>query len=225
MRKVDPEKKMIKVKSDQVKNELVDTFKADFDKLVEKKSVEFGGLLTDFAEKHEIDIEDKDGKVDTIKLENFFFRALSPIYGVEPKYSPPLIDLASEFFWDCVEKTYDKGIRFIPTIQLFCAMIGISSSTLNKYAQSTDGEMRQAVARIKDRFISFYTSRGMKREISEVMSIFTLKAAFGMRDNEQTNITYNDNKIIMSDDARAALLRNVERYKSITVDTGGDDNV
>ena len=104
-------------------------------------------------------------------------------------------------------------------------MIGISSSTLNKYAQSTDGEMRQAVARIKDRFISFYTSRGMKREISEVMSIFTLKAAFGMRDNEQTNITYNDNKIIMSDDARAALLRNVERYKSITVDIGGDDNV
>ena len=206
----------------EIKNEIVDRYKDEFDTLIAKKSTEFSLKLSDFANKMQTKIEEKDGKINTLPLENFFFRALAPVYGVEAKYSAPLIDLASEFFWNCIEQTYDKGIIFIPTIQLFAAMIGVSTSTITKYSQSSDIEMRDAIARLKDRFISFYTSRGLKREISEVMTIFTLKASYGMRDNEPQNVVYNDNKIIMSDNIREKLLKNVSQYKNVIIEASGD---
>lgn len=208
--------------TDDIKNELIDKYKAEFDKLVESKTKEFEEKLYDFSLTRDNEILEKDGKIDTLALENFFFRALAPVYGVEAKYSPALIDLASDFFWQCIEKIYNRGIRFVPTLHLFSSMIGVSSTTLTNYAQSSDPEMRDTMVRIRDRFISFYTSRGLKREISEVMAIFTLKSIYGLRDNEPQNITYNDTKIVMPESMRDAILQNVSKYKNIVIDTDSE---
>lgn len=45
---------------------------------------------------------------------------------------------------------------------------------------------------MKDRFINYYTVNGMTNRVNSILVIFTLKAGYGMRDNDTPQFVINN---------------------------------
>lgn len=170
---------------------LIERFTNDFEKFVEERKQEFSDNLVKYVSIHREEIETSYGKVPTGVIENYlctpFIKSITKI----PKYNGEKLLIASDFFWDCVSEIEANGINFIPTIQQFCRLIGITYSTFKSYKNHENEDMRNAVEMINDRFTGYYYSHFNamgKKEYSDNMAIFTLKSVFGMNDNSQVQI-------------------------------------
>lgn len=183
----------------EIKNEgqalIMQDYLDNFDKYVKKRQKEFARALDKFIDKFEGNVPDN---ISTLEIS----RALT-IPFVKPNvqscisYTPEQLLMANDFYWDSVVKVLNSGIHYVPTIQDFASMLNISATTLIKtYAANAQEQMREAVQIIKDNFVSYYTQCGMKRELSEVMSIFTMKSSLGMRDNDPPITVINNTGVI-----------------------------
>lgn len=170
---------------------LIEKFTNDFDKFVDERKADFTSNLKQYVYEHQDEIENSCGRVPTGVIENYlctpFIKSITKI----PKYNGEKLLIASDFFWDCVSEIESNGINFVPTIQQFCRLIGITYSTFKSYKNHENEDMRNAVEMINDRFTGYYYSHFNamgKKEYSDNMAIFTLKSVFGMNDNSQVQI-------------------------------------
>lgn len=170
-----------------VKKQLTISFEKDFPKYIKKAKAKFGRELDKLYVNAEIDNPELyygKNKINIIDIENYLCSSLTNYYGIKPKYTATHISLASKFFWDVVNRLNAKGIYFVPTIELFCIMLGISTVTFKEYQTTGDDEMKNAIELVLDRFKAYYIQRGMTRELDNQMTIFNLKANYGMKDTE-----------------------------------------
>lgn len=188
---------------------ILQDYTENFPAFVEQRRAEFAKLLDNYKDKlldNGVE-EDKLSSVSTLEISRGLGTPFINAYGASLAYSPEQLIMANDFYWESVSNVINKGFKYVPTIQEFCSLLGISTLTLiRSYASNTQEQMREAVQIIKDSFSSYYIQCGMKREYSEVMAIFTMKSSLGMRDNEPP-ITIINNTSVLADE------QSVEKFR------------
>lgn len=188
---------------------ILQDYTENFPAFVEQRRAEFAKLLDNYKDKlldNGVE-EDKLSSVSTLAISRALGTPFINAYGASLAYSPEQLIMANDFYWESVSNVVNKGFKYVPTIQEFCSLLGISTLTLiRSYASNTQEQMREAVQIIKDSFSSYYIQCGMKREYSEVMAIFTMKSSLGMRDNEPP-ITIINNTSVLADE------QSVEKFR------------
>lgn len=188
---------------------ILQDYTENFPAFVEQRRAEFAKLLDNYKDKlldNGVE-EDKLSSVSTLAISRALGTPFINAYGASLAYSPEQLIMANDFYWESVSNVINKGFKYVPTIQEFCSLLGISTLTLiRSYASNTQEQMREAVQIIKDSFSSYYIQCGMKREYSEVMAIFTMKSSLGMRDNEPP-ITIINNTSVLADE------QSVEKFR------------
>lgn len=183
---------------------IADKFVKDFPKYVEERKGEFGKALQDYVIECGNALGDPTlaGKVPVLRLQEALCKSFvtSTIKIEGKKYNASHLQIASDYYWECVGEIQEAGFTYVPTLQQFARLLNISMQTLKNYMNSPDEEMRETLLMIRDRFVDYYTSRGMSRQISEVMSIFMLKAEYNIRDNDVPQTVINNNHISISND-------------------------
>lgn len=184
----------------KVNDALANKFLDGFEGYVKEKKDGFEKELERFCREN-IDIM-KDAnltrKLPTLKLSEYLCKPFitNAIRLDGRKYNATHLLMASDYYWECVMDIQSKGLTYVPTIQQFARLLNISVQTLrNTYLNSSDEDLRETITMIRDRFVDYYTTRGMTREISEVMSIFMLKAEYNIRDNDVPQTVINNNTI------------------------------
>ena len=183
---------------------IADKFVKDFPKYVEERKGEFGKALQNYVVECGNALGDPTlaGKVPVLRLQEALCKSFvtSTIKIEGKKYNASHLQIASDYYWECVGEIQEAGFTYVPTLQQFARLLNISMQTLKNYMNSPDEEMRETLLMIRDRFVDYYTSRGMSRQISEVMSIFMLKAEYNIRDNDVPQTVINNNHISISND-------------------------
>ena len=177
---------------------IVEKFMEEFPRYIEEQKEGFSRELGEFLERYKEVLPDivMAKKLPTLKIERWLCKPLirGTTYVDGYKYGAKHIRMASDYYWECVGEMVEKGLNVVPTFQQLAGLLNVSVYTLrNKYLNSEDEEMRETMLMVRDRFVDYYTSRGMKREISEVMSIFMLKAEYNIRDNDVPQTVINNN--------------------------------
>lgn len=175
---------------------IVDNYQKLLPKYLEEREEQFKTLLERFKVENDVIINTQPGKVKHYQLTSLlskplFFGGINP-----PKYTAYDIITCSECFWDCIESA-NESFLCIPTIQQFCRLLGIATGTFVEYKNHQDPAIRNAIAMVYDRFIDFYTTKGLQNEINTIMGIFSLKAVYGLRDNDTAPAVVNNFNMTM----------------------------
>lgn len=201
-RKEETNKEVMEVKT--AKGLMADKFLKDFPKYVKERKAEFGKELTVYVKEVGEVLKDPTlaNKVPVLRLQEALCKSFiaSTIKIEGKKYNASHLQIASDYYWECVAEIQEEGFSYVPTLQQFARLLNISVQTLKNYMNDADEEMRETILMIRDRFVDYYTSRGMSRQISEVMSIFMLKAEYNIRDNDVPQTVINNNHISISND-------------------------
>lgn len=183
---------------------IADKFVKDFPMYVEERKEEFGRALQRYVSECGEVLHDPTlaNKIPVLRLQEALCKSFvtSTIKIEGKKYNASHLQIASDYYWECVGEIQESGFTYVPTLQQFARLLNISMQTLKNYMNSPDEEMRETLLMIRDRFVDYYTSRGMSRQISEVMSIFMLKAEYNIRDNDVPQTVINNNHISISND-------------------------
>ena len=169
---------------------IAEEFSKKLPEYVQKRRELFEKTLEDFNIANDVIIQAKAGKVNHYKLSNLLSKPLS-ICPITMKYTAYDISLCAELYWDCISMA-NETVVCIPTIYQMASLMGCSTESLIKYKNSTDQEIREVMLRIYDKFVDYYTVKGLANELNTIMSIFALKAQYGLRDNDTPQITVNN---------------------------------
>lgn len=169
---------------------IASTFGEKLPEYVEKRRIAFEEELERFKIDNDVIIDAKGGKVSHYKLSNMLSKPLTML--TRPlKFTAYDIALCAELYWDCVAMASER-IVYIPTVQQLSSLMGISVGTFVEYKNSNDISIRQTVEKIYDKFVDFYMVKGLTNELNTIMSIFALKAQYGLRDNDTPQVTVNN---------------------------------
>lgn len=168
-----------------------DKFRELLPQYIEERSKEFEKELNDFKIQNEVLIETSKGKINTYKLSRILSKPLF-INGIAiSKLSAYDMMTFSQCYWDCVGLVADTVI-YVPTIEQLCSFMSLSTSSFFAYKQSQDPEVREVVQIIFDKFVDYYTVKGMTNELNSIMAMFTMKARYGLRDNDTPQTVVNN---------------------------------
>ena len=170
-------------------------FSTKLPEYVEKRKKEFEETLEKFKIENDVIIQARQGKVAHLRLSNLLSKPLIFSGIANTKLSASDIAMYSQCFWDCVASASEK-ILYVPTIEQFCGLMGMSVSSFLKYRDSQDENVREMVQMIYDKFCDYYTVKGLTQELNTIMAIFTLKARYGLRDNAPQTVVNNYNPIV-----------------------------
>lgn len=138
---------------------------------------------------------------------------LSKISGTVQRHSATTLQFTSDFYWtDLVPKLSEK-FDFVANIYDLFSLLNISKYTFDSYLNGGDREIRETCEMILDRFIGYYQRKGMKKEISEIMSIFVLKTTYRQRENEAPSVVVANFNNVSAD----------EKLKKLSNQYGFDD--
>ena len=160
-------------------------------KFIEERKIEFEKLLNDFEIENEVVIETQRGKVNTYKLSNMLSKPMFINGFAISKISAYDLMTYAQCYWECVGMAAAKLV-YVPTLEQMCGLMGISVVTFRNYQTSSDPSVREAVQMIFDKFVDYYTVKGMTNELNSIMAMFTLKARYGLRDNDTPQMVVNN---------------------------------
>lgn len=181
-----------------------DLFKEALPQFIEKRKQEFEEAYNIFVSVNEKKLMAGDTKLSQGKLSNLLSKPLAAVVGMSAKLSAEDLLTCSQCFWECVSLA-NESIVYVPSIEQFCGMMGMSSSRLVDYYYSSDRELAEAAEMVKDRFIDYYTVNGMTNRVNSIMAMFTMKARFGLRDNDTPQVVINNTTTTMNQDDIASL--------------------
>lgn len=172
--------------------EVVEAFREKIPEFLEQRKTEFESLLSQFEVENEVVIDKGNGKVSCQKLSNFLSQPLIKGGILVSKVSASDVTIYSDCFWECVDRANENCV-YVPTIYQFCRLLGVSTEKFTSYRFSQDADLREAVFMVRDRFINYYTIKGLTNELNSIMSMFVMKAQFGLRDNDTPQMVVNNN--------------------------------
>lgn len=173
------------------------SFSEKLPKFMEERKTEFEKLLKEFSIENEVLIETRMGKVNTYKLSNLLSKPMFINGFAISKISAYDLMTYAQCYWECVGMAASKLV-YVPTLEQMCGLMGISVVTFKNYQTSSDPSIREAVQMIYDKFVDYYTVKGMTSELNAIMAMFTLKARYGMRDNDAPQTIVNNYNSTMS---------------------------
>lgn len=202
----------------QAREMVGDLFKEALPQFIEKRKQEFEEAYNTFISVNEEKLMAGDTKISQGKLSNLLSKPLASVIGISAKLSAQDLLTASQCYWECVNLA-NESIVYVPSIEQFCGMMGMASSRLVDYYYSSDKELAQAAEMVKDKFIDYYTVNGMTNRVNSIMAMFTMKARFGLRDNDTPQVVINNQTTTVPQDEISKL---AAQYDSI-VDVDFDE--
>lgn len=177
----------------EVDAKIEDEFHKNLPVYIEERKTRFMELLDKCDIQDDVIVDVSTGKVAWYKLTEMLSKPLIFNGIANSIMSAAEISMYADCYWDCAMRLYEMDRRQIPTIEKLCRLMGMSTSTFAKYQEHKDPNVREMVLMVRDLFIDFYTSKGLSGELEKIMTIFTLKARFGLRDNDVAPTVVNNN--------------------------------
>lgn len=162
---------------------------------IDKRREEFEEIAKLYADEYNKQIAMGNNKLPQDDLEYLISKPLITISGAVRKYSPADLLMFNECYWECVRKA-NKAMSpsvYVPTLEQLSGLMSMPKSAFSTMYNSSDAEMANAAEIVKDRFVNYYTVNGMTNRINSILVIFTLKAGYGLRDNEAPQVIINNN--------------------------------
>lgn len=187
-------KKEEQVQQLQAREMVADLYKRNIPAFIEKRREEFDNALAMFKNDYEARIAMGDNKIPQDDLEYLISKPLILISGADRKYSAADLLMFNECYWDCVRRANKVmgNTAYVPTLQQLSGLMSMPQSTFTAFYNSSDKELANAAEIVKDRFVNYYTVNGMTNRVNSILVIFTLKAGYGMRDNDTPQVVINN---------------------------------
>lgn len=126
--------------------------------------------------------------------------AFQPLLCFTNTIKKTISDLAITFdLFQKLVSMLNTKIKYIPMINDFCRLLGISRSTYSKYKAGEDGEYENIMYMIEDYIGGFMLQGAMNGSIKEVSAMFTAKSTLGYKDTPDNVV--NNNLIIPTKEA------------------------
>lgn len=200
-------KKEEQIQQLQTREMLADLYKKNIPTFIQKRREEFDSALTLFVTEYEDRIAMQDNKIPQDDLEYLISKPLITISAAERRYSAADLLMFNECYWECVRMANKVmgNTAYVPTLQQLSGLMSMPQSTFTAFYNSNDKELANAAEIVKDRFINYYTVNGMTNRINSILVIFTLKAGYGMRDNDAPQVVVNNTTTTLNQDDISAL--------------------
>ena len=197
-----------------------DDFHTNLPTYIQERQEKFTELLDKCDISNDVIIDTTTGKVAHYELTKLLSQPL--IFGGVPvaQLSASEMAMCADCYWDCVDQLMAMDKQYVPTIQKFCRLLGISTHTFVAYKDSNNTATRETVLMIYDRFTDYYQSKGLKGELEKLNVMFTLKAQYGWRDNDapQTVVNNTFTTELHTDLEEIEKRYGFAKYKSPTID-------
>lgn len=191
----------------EARDMVAELYQSNLPVFIDKRKQEFEEVVKLYAKEYDEQIAIGNNKLPQDDLEYIISKPLITISGAERKYSPADLLMFNECYWECVRranKVMSPSV-YVPTLEQLSGLMSMPKSMFSRMYNSNDTEMANAAERVKDKFINYYTVNGMTNRINSILVIFTLKAGYGLRDNDNTpqivinnNATTTDKNVIES---------------------------
>lgn len=192
-------------------------FKDHLPEFIEKRKQDFEEMFKVFQINNEDKFVEGNSKISQGKLSNLLSKPLTAVIGASTAISASELLTCSQCYWDCVNIA-NESITYVPSIEQFCGMMGMSSKRLIQYYYSNDQELSEAAEMIKDRFIDWYTINGMTNRVNSIMAMFTMKARFGLRDNDTPPVVINNQTTTVPQDEISKLAARYDKIIDVDFD-------
>ena len=120
-------------------------------------------------------------------------------YGVSYTYSNEELYIAFNEFRNVVGNISETNVFFIPTTGLFCAYLGISTSTYKSYLNSTDEKRRDIMQQIDDYIADIQLTMSQNRKVDNFTTVFRAEAQHGIVRQQAPVIIEHKNAVDLDD--------------------------
>lgn len=141
---------------------------------------------------------DKDGNVlkkevimNPVVITNYFFKPITNLSNIEPQYSSEQLGMVYDYYCFIIAEINDKVGNFPPSLTSFCKLASITLSTLRKYKNSPDINMRIITEKIYDQIGDNNLTLSQLGITKEKTTQFRLKVENEVVEKTTPNINYN----------------------------------
>ena len=163
---------------------------------IQDKKEELVNDMIKYAQKNEKPVKwTKDGdacawevKINPIVVTNYFFKPIIPITSQEPVYNAEKLGMVFDYYCELLAEVNDKIGNFPSSLTLFCKFAGITLSTLRRYKNSEDYNMRVIAEKIYDQIGDENITMSQMGVVRERSTIFKMKAQNEIVEKVQPNV-------------------------------------
>lgn len=128
-------------------------------------------------------------KINPLVITNYFFKPITPIVGQEPIYNAEKLGMVFDYYCYILAEVNDKIGDFPSSLTSFCKLAGITLTTLRRYKNSQDYNMRVVVEKIYDQIGDENITMSQMGYVKERSTIFKMKSQNEIVEKEQPKIS------------------------------------
>lgn len=155
--------------------------------------------MQDYAEKHKfVSKYDRDGnpvdygvKINPVVISNYFFKPITPISSQEPIYNAEKLGMIYDYYCEILAMVNDIIGDYPSSLTNFCKFAGLSLSTLRRYKDSDDINMRVITNKIYDQIGDENITMSQLGYVKERSTIFKMKSENEMVEKQQPKVSIN----------------------------------
>lgn len=159
-----------------VEQDFIDSIfdKESIEKLAQEKRIELSNKIVEF----------KGNTLNTMIVQNYFFKTINPLNGKEPKYCAESMSVLWEIFKDAMLDINLRIGEFAPNLTIFCNFIGIRTSTFRSYLKGSDLDLRVVCEKISDIFFDSNIGQAQIGNLKEKSTIYRMKIEQGIEEKQ-----------------------------------------
>lgn len=170
-----------------------------FPKFLNKRTKEFSKELQAYIE--ELPVEEGKETIPLFELTQHAFKPLVKASGFTPLYSASEMSIAYDYYMYCTEQL-NKYSTYIPKIEDFCRLMGISTDRFTDYmTSSSDENMREICKQILNYCTAVLADAGLSNRVDKIYAIFHQKSSNKQRDNDPVQFNnFTQNNTVLTPD-------------------------
>lgn len=184
----------------------LDEMVKNFPKFLNKRTKAFSKELQTYIESSPVNeeglIEFEKNKIPFFEITQHAFKPLVKASGFTPLYGASEMSVAYDYYMYCTEEL-NKYATYIPKLEDFCRLMGISTDKFNDYmTSSSDENMREVCKQILNYCTAVLADAGLTQRVDKIYAIFHQKSSNKQRDNEpiQFNNFTQNNTVLTPDE-------------------------
>lgn len=173
----------------------------DMMKTIEEKKKEIVNDMIAYKESRKVPTEfDEEGNVisyeynrtyNPLVISNYFFKPITPISCQEPEYNAEKLGMVFDYYCYLVAEVNEKICDFPSSLTSFCKLAGITLSTLRRYKNSNDLNMRVIAEKIYDQIGDENVTLSQLGIVKERTTLFKMKSQNELVEKQQPNVHIN----------------------------------
>ena len=155
--------------------------------------------MQEYAKNHKfVSKWDRDGnpvdfgvKINPVIISNYFFKPITPISCQEPIYNAEKLGMVYDYYCEILANVNDIIGEYPSSLSNFCRFAGLSLSTLRRYKDSDDLNMRVIVNKIYDQIGDENITMSQLGYVKERSTMFKMKSENEMVEKQQPKVSIN----------------------------------